>query len=108
MPQFAVHRNKNPHSKATFPLLVDVQSDLLDQLNTRVVIPLTKAAGLARKPLSHLTPALSFDGDTYLLMTPQLAGMARADLGPQAGSLSDDPSICGVSGQPSPWREGWV
>ena len=87
MPQFAVHRNKNPHSKATFPFLVDVQSDLLDELNTRVVIPLTKAAGLARKPLSHLTPTLSFDGDAYLLMTPQLAGIARADLGPQAGSL---------------------
>jgi len=87
VPQFAVHRNKNPHSKATFPFLVDVQSDLLDELNTRVVIPLTKAAGLARKPLSHLTPTLSFDGDAYLLMTPQLAGIARADLGPQAGSL---------------------
>lgn len=89
MPQFAVHRNKNPQSKSTFPLLVDVQSDLLEELNTRVVIPLTRAAGLARKPLSHLTPALSFDGDTYLLMTPQLAGIARADLGPQAGTLLD-------------------
>jgi len=89
VPQFAVHRNKNPQSKSTFPLLVDVQSDLLEELNTRVVIPLTRAAGLARKPLSHLTPALSFDGDTYLLMTPQLAGIARADLGPQAGTLLD-------------------
>jgi toxin CcdB len=89
VPQFAVHRNKNPQSKSTFPLLVDVQSDLLEELNTRVVIPLTKAAGLARKPLSHLTPALLFDGDTYLLMTPQLAGIARADLGPQAGTLLD-------------------
>ena len=89
MAQFAVHRNKDQHSKSTFPLLVDVQSDLLEELNTRVVIPLTKAAGLAKKPLSHLTPALSFDGDTYLLMTPQLAGIARADLGPQAGTLSD-------------------
>lgn len=89
MAQFAVHRNKNPHSKSAFPLLVDVQSDLLEQLNSRVVIPLTKAAGLTKKPLSHLTPALSFDGDTYLLMTPQIAGIARADLGPQAGTLSD-------------------
>ena len=89
MPQFAVHRNKNPHSKATFPFLIDVQSDLLDELNTRVVIPLTRTAGLARKPLSHLTPTLSFEGDTYLLMTPQLAGIARADLGPRAGSLVD-------------------
>jgi toxin CcdB len=87
VPQFAVYRNKNPRTKSTFPFLVDVQSDLLDPLNTRVVIPLTKVAGLAKKPVSHLTPAVSFDGDTYILMTPQLAGIARSDLGAQAGTL---------------------
>jgi toxin CcdB len=87
--QFAVHRNKNPSSKSTIPYLIDVQSDLLEELDTRVVIPLTKAAGLARKPLSQLTPVVSFNGDTYLLMTPQLAGIARSDLGPEAGSLVD-------------------
>jgi hypothetical protein len=45
----------NPSSST--PFLVDVQSDLLDQLQTRVVIPLTRTAGLAKKPLSHSTPA---------------------------------------------------
>ena len=44
MTQFTVYRNKNPRSRATFPYLLDVQSDLLDGLQTRVVIPLTKAA----------------------------------------------------------------
>jgi toxin CcdB len=39
--QFAVYRNKSPRSKSTYPFLVDVQSDLLDELQTRVVIPLT-------------------------------------------------------------------
>ena len=72
------------------PFLVDVQSDLLDQLQTRVVIPLTRTAGLAKKPLSHLTPALTFDGETYVLMTPQLAGVARSDLGASAGSLAGE------------------
>jgi toxin CcdB len=87
--QFAVYRNKNPRTKATFPLLVDVQSDLLEPLHTRVVVPLTKAAGLSKKPVSHLTPQLTFDGDRYVLITPQLAGIARADLGAQAGSLQE-------------------
>lgn len=90
MPQFAVYRNKSPRTKSTFPFLVDVQSDLLDPLNTRVVVPLTKVAGLAKKPVSHLTPVVSFDGDAYVLMTPQLAGMARSDLGAQAGTLVDE------------------
>jgi toxin CcdB len=88
VPQFTVYRNKSPRTKPTFPFLVDVQSDLLDQLQTRVVIPLTRTAGLAKKPLSHLTPVLTFDGETYVLMTPQLAGLARSDLGAPAGSLA--------------------
>ncbi len=42
MGQFTVYRNKNPRTKSAFPLLVDVQSDVLEDLHTRVVIPLTK------------------------------------------------------------------
>ncbi len=87
MAQFAVYKNKNPRTKTAFPFLVDVQSDLLEPLHTRVVIPLTKAAALTKKPVSHLTPAIDFDGEAYLLMTPQLAGIARSDLGAEAGAL---------------------
>jgi toxin CcdB len=67
-----------------------VQSDLLEPLHTRVVVPLTKVAGLAKKPVSHLTPTLTFDGDAYVLMTPQLAGIARVDLGVPAGTLTEE------------------
>jgi toxin CcdB len=88
--QFSVYRNKNPRTKATFPLLVDVQSDLLEPLNTRVVIPLTKSAALAKKPVGHLTPEISFADDRYVLMTPQLAGVNRAELGPLAGSVAEE------------------
>ncbi|HEY6482951.1 MAG TPA: CcdB family protein [Steroidobacteraceae bacterium] len=87
MAQFTIYRNKNAHTKATFPLLVDVQSDLLEGLQTRVVIPLTKAAALTKKPLSKLTPSLEIEGEIYALMTPQLAGVARHDLGNALGSL---------------------
>jgi len=86
--QFTVYRNKSQRTRSTFPLLLDVQSDLLDQLHTRVVIPLTKTSALAKKPLSNLTPALKFDGETYVLVTPQLAGIARSDLGAPAGSVA--------------------
>jgi toxin CcdB len=88
--QFGVFRNKNARTKATFPYLVDVQSDLLEPLNTRVVIPMTKAAALTRKPVSHLTPEVTFNGDRYVLMTPQLAGIGRAELGAHAGTLVDE------------------
>jgi len=87
--QFSVYRNKNPASKATYPFLVDVQSNLLEDLRTRVVVPLSKVASLARKPVSQLTPLLQFEGDTYVLVTPQLAGIPRSELGAVSGSLSD-------------------
>lgn len=89
MAQFAVYRNKNPRTRSTFPFLVDVQSGLLEPLQTRVVIPLTKVAAIAKKPVTHLTPILVFEGESYVLMTPQLAGIARADLGTHAGSLAE-------------------
>jgi toxin CcdB len=88
VPQFDVYRNSNPRSKAAFPVVVDVQSDLLDELQTRVVIPLSRIAALARRPVSQLTPVLEFEGSSYVLVTPQLAGVARNDLGALTGSLA--------------------
>jgi toxin CcdB len=88
--QFSVYRNKNPRTKAAFPFLIDIQSELLEPLNTRVVIPLTRAATLTKKPVSHLTPEISFEGDRYVLVTPQLAGISRTELGPLAGSLAKE------------------
>ena len=89
MAQFTVYRNKSARTKATFPFLVDVQSALLEDLQTRVVVPLSKTASLTRKPVSQLTPILQFEGEAYVLMTPELAGVARADLGVASGSLAD-------------------
>lgn len=90
MAQFDVYKNKNPRTRSTFPFLVDVQSDLLDPLSTRVVVPLTKVGALARKPVSHLTPTVMFDAEAYVLITPQLAGIARSELGARAGTLLNE------------------
>jgi toxin CcdB len=86
--QFTVYRNTSPRSKATYPLLVNVQSDLLEELQTRVVIPLTRVAALTKKPVAQLMPAIEFNSDSYILMTPQLAGIAVSELGPVVGSLA--------------------
>lgn len=88
MAQYTVYRNKNPRSRAVYPLLVDVQSDLLEELQTRVVIPLSKVAALSRKPVTQLTPIVEFEQTSYVLVTPQLAGIGRSELGSAAGSLA--------------------
>ena len=95
--QFTVYKNKNPRSNATYRLLVDAQADLLDELQTRLVIPLTNAPTLTKKPIGRLTSSIEIDGEQYLLVTPQLAGIARSELGPAVGSVAE-----AVLGQ-APW-----
>jgi toxin CcdB len=93
MPQFAVYLNQNPGSSEEFPFLVDIQADLLEELGTRVVIPLAKAVELTAFPAQYLTPVVAFQGQAYALLTPQLAGILRDELGPQAGSLADQERV---------------
>lgn len=87
MTQFAVYQNKNLRNRALFPLLVDVQPELFQELETRLVVPLSNFFALRDFPLAYLTPSVTFDEERYLLMTPQLAGVAQADLGQLMGSV---------------------
>jgi toxin CcdB len=93
MPQYAVYANQNSGSRDEIPFLLDVQADVLDELGTRVVIPLAKTAELTRFPMLYLAPVVSFQGKSYALLTPQLAGILREELGPQAGSLADQERV---------------
>src|SRR6202166_1830753 len=90
MPQFALYRNRNPVSRTRFPLLLDIQSDLLEPLATRVVVPLTPAGSVRARSMRTLTPILNFDGKKYLMLTPQVAGISARQLGPVAGNLAAD------------------
>jgi toxin CcdB len=51
MAQFTVCRNKNPQTRSAVPFLLDVQNDLLEDLETRVVVPLRPIA--AMEPRLH-------------------------------------------------------
>ena len=88
MPQFAVHKNTHAATKTAVPFLLDVQSDLIAELGTRVVVPLYTAAAMKGKTLKTLTPTFEIEGRPYVMMTPQLAGIARKQLGAQVSELS--------------------
>ena len=88
MPQFAVYQNKKLWNSASFPLLVEVQSEMFEDLDTCLVVPLSNLVLFREFPLSYLTPEIILDGEFYLLMTPQLAAVARADLGPHVDSVA--------------------
>jgi toxin CcdB len=87
MAQFDVHRNGNPHTSRDIPYLLDVQSDLLDPLATRVVVPLVRQAA-APTPMRHLNPVFEVQGEPVVLSTPELAGIPRSALGEKVGNLA--------------------
>src|SRR5947208_1130355 len=81
MAQFTVYRNKNPSTQSTVPYLLDIQSDLLESLETRVVVPLCPTGAVRGKAMRTLTPVLEIEGESFLLLIPQLAGVSRSELG---------------------------
>ena len=81
MSQYNLYTNANPSSKALYPFLLDVQSPLLDSLETRLVIPLVVKAHFSDRAIKNLTPVMSIGGIEYLVLTPQLAAINRRDLG---------------------------
>lgn len=87
MPQFSVYKNKNPKTRSSYPYLVDVQSDLLSDIGTRVVVPLTKHVASTKKPIKNLMPVVRLDGQEFVMMVPHLAGVATADLGAPMASV---------------------
>lgn len=87
MSQFDVYRNRNPATRELYPLLVDIQADLLADLQTRVVIPLTQARPLVKLPLAILMPIIRVAGEAYVLVTPELAAIAKSALGARVANI---------------------
>jgi len=72
MARFDVFRNPNAATAKRFPYLLAVQSDILADLATQIVVPLGKAAVVANRPADRLTPLLEVDGETLVMFTPEL------------------------------------
>ncbi|MEO1109844.1 MAG: CcdB family protein [Pseudomonadota bacterium] len=58
-------------------LVVDVQADLLEELRTRIVIPLLKF-DQAPKPAKYLNPVFEIDAQQYVLKTEFLSAVDKA------------------------------
>ena len=89
MARFDVYPNPGAHSSTT-PFLLDVQSDLLDGLDSRIVIPLRSLEHFAKVKLpTLLTPVLQINGKNYLLETPKMGAVPNRMLKGSVTSLSD-------------------
>lgn len=74
MPQFDVYQAKGKM------LLVDCQSDLLDHLDTRFVVPLILAESTP-PPMPRLTPTFEIGGQEHVMATQYAASYAKRELG---------------------------
>lgn len=86
--QFTVYKNKNPRTRAVYPYLLEIQAPLLESLQTRVVAPLVKASALQKKAIARVTPLITLEGEKYLVLIPQLAGIAKIDLGARVSEVA--------------------
>lgn len=84
MAQFDVYKNLGG---GAYPLVVDIQSDLMSKLATRIVVPLARRDRYPL-PLARATPAATIDGVDYVLVVPLLAAVAGSTLGKPVGSLT--------------------
>ena len=87
MAQFDVHRNLNPASKAIAPYIVDLQSDLVSHLPTRLVAPLKQQRAIGGR-IEILMPEVEVQGKKFIVSLPESAGVPLSLIGPVVGSLS--------------------
>jgi len=88
MAQFDVYKNPSKTTKRFFPYIVDIQSPLINEIATRLVIPLGKYEHFKNQAMTHLTPELSFNDEKLFLFTPQLSSISSNLLKSPVGSLS--------------------
>lgn len=88
MGQFCAYKNSNPGTRSQYPYLLDIQSDLLSELKTTIVIPLTPVKTAAPMSLSGLNPAFVLGRESFTAITQDIAGINRNRLGAQAYDLS--------------------
>ena len=92
MAQFDVYANPSKTQRGGIPWMVDIQSDVLDKLPTRLVIPLALRSHMPTAMPRSLCPSIGWNGSA-LVALPHLAAPFRvSDLGPVQGNLRQQAS----------------
>ena len=87
MSQFDVYENPSKKTREAFPYIIDIQNDLINDIATRIVIPLGKLSHFRNEKMDGLTPTLTYDNEEFILLTPQIASMPTNRLKNPVGSV---------------------
>ncbi|WP_102796220.1 CcdB family protein [Bowmanella denitrificans] len=86
MKQYDLYANTDPASRNTYPYFVDVQTGLLEELNSRVVIPISPALDANSFP-KNLCPIIEINNQPFALLTHQITTVSLSFLKSKEGSL---------------------
>lgn len=82
MARYDLYRNAEGYG-----YLLDVQSDLLEGLGTRVVVPLMPP-NIAPVPGRRLNPTFAIDGKDHVMVTQFISALTATELADAEGNLS--------------------
>lgn len=89
MEQFDLYLNTDQDTNKNYPYFIDVQNDLLDTLNSRVVIPLTPILKSEKVYPQNLCPVIEVNNEKFALLTHQLTSVSVSFLTQKVTSLAD-------------------
>ncbi|HTK80643.1 MAG TPA: CcdB family protein [Rhizomicrobium sp.] len=86
--QFDVFRNPDRTTAAEHPFLIVLQSDAVDQIDTRVVAPLVSPRQL--KFFEKLLPRVMVEGAQYVIAIPAMAAIPTSIIGSAVVNLESE------------------
>lgn len=89
MSQFSVYENKDKATKKTYPYFLNVQNDLLDELNSRVVIPFSTPDSIQHRDAKKLCPIIPIKDNDFVLLTHQMTTVPVSLLSSKIDEVDD-------------------
>ena len=76
MPRFDVYRNQDKQESKLIPFYLDIQSDHIKGLESRVVVPLLNAE-LFKQKTEDIHPEFEIEGQLVVMLTPGLGSLPQ-------------------------------
>lgn len=87
--QFDVYENPSPRMRDVYPYVLDLQSDLLSSLATRMVAPLALTTLSAKDLPQRLCPTITVQGRSLMLVPFEAAPLDKRLLKTQIASVRE-------------------
>ncbi len=81
MAQFDISINNSRSSKTDVPYLMDIQSDSVSILGTRIVVPIRKAADFIDKTINKIHVPLEIKNKEYIAFISEMAAISTGMIG---------------------------